>query len=391
MVGSNADIRGPIIANVAIGSVSLTNGSIVNTVVGNLGTFAQGAFINNKYTLLEPATGFSIGSLNITGDGGILGASIIAGRFGSINVDGYGILSSQIFATNSTGASGSITAGGLGLRFDNIDVGGTLGSIKATGNGRVLSIADFNKRVLQTNKHRKFDAYNGRTLSGSNDLNRMFGTSRTLTKISGATNAGVVQDTQIIGEGNLTSLSAYAIASADTDTSLSSAAFPMRIVLANGIGTIHTTSGINGLKIRTGSLDSLEVGTNLQRADIGVAGEIKSIDVGKTIRGTTNIVAQGGNGVIDAIVVRGGLYGIVNATSRIGSIAADVIGATISAGSIGGVLVNLDVLDGSTIRAGRAIDRVIIGRDFQDGAKIDSTGIRVFRVGGTNAGTVVKH
>ena len=393
VVGSNADIRGPVIANLSIGSISLNNGSIVNTVIGNLGTFAQGAFVNNSYTVIEPLTGFSIGSISVTGDGGILGASIVAGRFGQINVDGYGILATNIFSTNSTGASGSITAGGMGLRFDNIDIGGTVGSITATGNGRVLSVSDFNPRVVQSNKHHKFDVYNGRSLASTNDLNRLFTTTRTQPKLRGATNAGVIQDTQITGEGNLTSLSAYAIGtSAAASIPLSSSAFPMRIVLANGIGSIKTIAGISGLQVRSGSLGSMDVGGNLQRASIGIAGEIGTIAVGGTLRGTTSILAQGGNGVIGAVVVKGELDGFINANRSIGTIAADVIGGQIAtSGAIKRVGVTLDVLDGATIRAGRAITRTIIGRNFEAGATIDASDFGVFRVGGTNAGTVINH
>lgn len=392
--GVNADIRGPVVSARTIGTISLNNGSIVNTAVGTFTSFDQVLYTVSSTQVNDPNGAFALSNLTITGNGGILGSTLAAGSFGQVNVGGYGILDTNIFATATGTRNGSITAGGLGIRFSNINIGSSIGSVNATGNGRVLSIASFNPTVQQTGaaRRRRFDAYSGRTLSGANDLNRLFGTTRSSPTLSGATNAGVIQDTTIVGLGDLGSVNAYAIGSANTERDIGSSLFPMRIVFANSIGTVTTTSSITGLQLRSGSLAKLNVGANLQRASIGIAGTIGDISVGKTLRGTATILAQGGNGSINSIVVRGGLYGTVNANRSIGTIAADVIGSTIATGgSIQKLLADNDILSGSNIRAGKTIGRAIIGRNFEDGATIDSSGIDVFRVGGTNAGTVIKH
>lgn len=391
LTGVDADIRGPVVSTGIIGTINLTNGSIVNTFVGTPTSFDQALFTARRFTVQEAGTAFALNSLNLFGDGGIIGSSIAAGSFGTIRVDGFGILGSSIAATATGRPNGAISAGGFGIRMSNITVGSSVDTVEATGNGRVLSVSDYNGRVQQTGgaRRRRFDAFSGRTLDYSNDLNRFFGTSRTTPRISGITNSGVIGSSNIAGNGNLGTLSAYSIVTSDTETGLDSSRFPMRVVFANTIGTINVANSISGLQLRSGGLSALNVGENIQRASIGVAGELGEINVGRTVRGTTSILTQGGNGRLGSIVVRGGLYGSINANAGIGTIAAGLIGSTIAtSGAIGRIGVTDDVISGSTIRARRAIDRIDIGGNFEQGATIDAADIGRFRVAGNNQGTV---
>ena len=401
VVGNNADIRGPIVANNFINSIVLTDGSIVNTRIGTLsGTtpevgFAQGSYTATGLLLSDPSSnlGFALNQVLIHGNGGIMGSDLEFGNFANVTVEGYGIIGSEIGSTASNNTDGQIVANGFGIRASTLDVGGSIRTITAAGNGRVLSTASYNSRVNQSGGTRRlrFDPYSGRLLSGLNDLNRYFGTSRTSPRLSGSTNAGVIADTQIVGNGTLGTLNAYAFSTADTTTTVTSPAFPNRLSFSSNIGTINIAHTISGLQLRTGKLDTVNVGTNLQRADIRVSGEIGAINVGGTIRGSTNIVAQNGNGQIGSIVVKGGLYGTITSRGQIGTIGADTIGAQIISTSAGITRVGVtnDVLTGSLIQASRTINRIIIGGDFQNDATIQARDIGVFRVGGANLGDVI--
>ena len=95
---------------------------------------------------------------------------------------------------------------------------------------------------------------------------------------------------------------------------------------------------------------------------------------------------------IGSITVKGGLYGTILSDSTIGSIAAGSYGATLdTSGAIGKIGIDGDVLSGSRIRTGKAIDRLIITGDLQEGAVIDAQSIGVLRIGGHRAGTITTH
>ena len=397
VVGNDADIRGPVVSLGVINSIVLTNGSIVNARIGTLGTFESALFNAGIRSLTDPSSnlGFALNQILIRGNGGIIGSDLAFGNFSNITVEGFGIIGTTIASTASNNIDGQIVANGFGIRSSNIDVGTSIRTVTAAGNGRVLSTASYNQRVNQSGGPRRlrYDPYSGRLLGGTNDLNRFFGTTRTSPRLSGATNAGVIADTRMTGSGTLGTLNAYAISTADLDTPIGSALlFPNRIAFSSNIGNVNVTHTISGLQLNTGKLDNLTVGTNLQRATIGVAGEIGSINVGGTIRGTTTINAQNANGRIGSLVVRGGLYGTVTSRGQIGSIAADTIGAQITstAGGISRIGVNGSILSGSFISASQTIDRVIIGGDFENDATIRARDIKVFRVAGDNLGDLIE-
>ncbi|MGN6627497.1 MAG: hypothetical protein ACTHLN_12845, partial [Tepidisphaeraceae bacterium] len=148
VVGENADIRGYIASEGKIDNIRLNNGSLLGAKIVTSSTIAQAAFTNHQITVNDteyvegqsdtptgvlvlppniPIAGtvldYSLGSINVSGSGGILGTEIAVGDFNQINAGGFGIVSSYIAGTATFNPDNAINAGGLGIRASYIDVG----------------------------------------------------------------------------------------------------------------------------------------------------------------------------------------------------------------------------------------------------------------------------
>jgi hypothetical protein len=357
ITGNNADIRGDIISGGRILGINLTNGSLINTqvmIIVSNGTTTTGfgsvtypdwaaarqnSPFNGGVQIPHTATSsfspqFDISSININGNGGVIGSVIQSYNMGNINVGGFGIINSVINAPFD-GRLNSLTVGGYGLRTDNIGTGATIGSINATGNGSELATTSLDPGVRQSQSQPidpffsgAFDPFSGKELTSENDIDAALGTSSATPIITGVTETGVIQDTEISGSTSLGSLTAQMIrasvvgdTSNPTDpTSPANPSFPMEIDFGNNIGSITTRGVINGLRVVSGTLKSFNPGSDVLGLFLQTSGKINKLSIKGSLAGNSVINASGTNGGINKITIAHDLVGTINVQNNVSSI-----------------------------------------------------------------------
>ncbi|HVT80544.1 MAG TPA: hypothetical protein VHM90_07800, partial [Phycisphaerae bacterium] len=140
VAGNNADIRGSIVSTDSIGTVTLTDGSIINSQIAvfSAWTMIEAAFNGNGITLPARSTNidrpvYVLDSISIAGKGGILASAIWGSSINDITVgsSGFGILDTDIQGVD-IGTINSITAGGWGL-INSVVNDARVNKINATG------------------------------------------------------------------------------------------------------------------------------------------------------------------------------------------------------------------------------------------------------------------
>lgn len=352
--GNNADIRGDIISGGRILGINLTNGAIINSqiaVIVSNGTTTAGGVTYPDWAAArqnDPIGGFEIphtptssfspqydvASINLSGNGGIIGSLIESYNMGNINVSGFGIVGSFINAPFD-GRINSLTVGGYGLRTDNIGQGASIGTINVTGNGSNLPVTSVTPSVRQSETqpidqyfNTAFDPFSGLQLSVENDINAALGTSIATPVIQGVTDTGVIEDTDISGSTSLNSLTVQTIrASQVGDTSDPSdpsspanPAFPMQIVFGNNIGSIVTRGIINGLRLVTGTIKKFTPGSDVLALNMTTSGKINNLQIKGSLAGDSIINATGTNGGINKITIAHDLVGSIHVSNNVSSI-----------------------------------------------------------------------
>lgn len=414
IIGRDADIRGTIGSEGSIEDIFLSNGSIINATIGTPETLDQLVPFNYLFTVVDteevvvPTTGgggtpttpttptpfkvaYGIGTLRVTGNGGIIGSYVITSDFNNISVGGFGILGSIIQSFAKFNANNSITADGLGIRGTFIEASTSLNSLKAKGTGSVLNVNNFSASVLQSASRRKFDAYSGRRLAGGNDLHKYLGTSRGTPAISGVTNSGIIENVTATGALDLGSVDAFMIRDGVNNTTpVTSTRYPMRLSFANSTGKIKTLSSINGLQLRTGRLESINAGGDLFETSVRVSGKIKSVTVGRALRASSSIEARGPEGAIGSLFVRRGMLGTLYTSRGIDKMdVGDLAGTSSILGKLVELTVQDDVLSGTYLRATQGIGKLFVGDDVEAGATISARSFGEITILGTNSGNVV--
>jgi len=400
ITGNNADLSGVIYASNQIQTISINNGSLIGARILVATGVDQASFLQRGFTLTDtqtetvPTTGtgtarpapihYSIGRINII-NGGILGSQILGGDFNTISVSkGFGIFSSSLRFVAQFNSNGAVITDGMGIRDTTISAGASLNIIEAKGMGEVLDARSWGNRILQSER-RRFDANTGRLLNATYDLHRYLGTSRSNSKISGITNAGLIEDSIIQGSADLGSVNAYMIRARSPDVAPSSGSFPMRITFANSTNKITATSAISGLGLSTGRINQLSSGGNMERTSVQVAGRAKVIAVGGNLRGSSTINVSGPEGFLDRLFVRRGMFGTVNVKRTIGSLEFGSQGGSVQGSeNITNVRVTGDVLTGSFTRAARTIGTLFVGGDVQSGAVIQARNIGTTTIVGSD-------
>ncbi|HWE02259.1 MAG TPA: polymer-forming cytoskeletal protein [Tepidisphaeraceae bacterium] len=364
------DIRGNLVSNVAFEGISISGGSIINSVIG---VFAPGAptlvlpvqtatfgnytgtmvsatwnagfqtssiegGTNALTTFLSPITNpiYDLGNVSVSGNGGIIGSDIRATHIGAVGAHGgFGIISTSI-STTGAGTLASLYADGYGLRDDSFDGGASVGSITANGNGTNVSTQIFSSdvRISQSNS---FDPYFGFAPDDLTDIDVALGATAAA-PTNADTQTGVIKDSSFDGSRDLGSVRAYLI----TATYPNSTNFDF----ANSIGTVTSTSDMINTNFITGRIDTFAPGGNLNNFSLTVSGTMRSLKIHGNVEGNSAIVAGGINGVIGSIVVNGSVQGTIKAARKItsaniignltGAVTAPIIGALKIGGSING-------------------------------------------------------
>jgi hypothetical protein len=437
---NGSDIRGDIVSNGDAGG--LTAPEIISTITGNVipSKVTHGLFINqidvggggsivdaNIYTTttaiqasqpyVESTTGyviqsagatvnpnpanadFGIGSIAVSGTGGIIGSDFLNAGIGSIGVSGFGIITSE-FSTINASVIGNISAAGYGIRSSSIVGQNSVESITAEGNGKELAVTNFPASVRQSESGSTTDIFSGQPIDAYDDLDMFLGTSAAKPKRRNATERGVIADVDITGTQSLGSLTAWRLVgnTAQTATTpaqrfaaLTAPAVGTTLSFASHIGSIKITESTSGAHITTGSLNSFSTGMNLSKTIFNVAGEIKSLTAG-FISGGSHINATGPDGVIDYLATTGGNNGNINATVDIGEIlvGGDLDSINLSSGgNLNELLVQGNVDSQASVFVDRTLGKLLIKRNLLGGSVIQARAITTKSIGGATNGNII--
>jgi hypothetical protein len=366
----------------AIGLIQLNNGSIINAEIATIVNIASPGptFFDNFVTtsifdvtnattpFIGPDPGeapfaspyiYEIGSIVVSGQGGIIGADIECTNIGPIVVTGgaFGLLNS-IVNSEDLGRIAGISASGYGIRDTTISQCGYLGQVVATGSGALISVLNYPISVRESDvPDLSVDPNFGMPPGPLTDLNAELGTTALQPNIPGVTDTGVIQDSVLEGQESFAGLIAQKVRTAmpvfsstisEPTTPVANIPvigvdFPMEINFALGIGPILIYQETDGLQITTGHLTVFHPSSSVSRVGISVAGMINSLRIvgnfGQYITDPQTGVAMpdsyisagGPSGTIGNLIVTGNLNGTVSATGTIGSI---FVGRDVQAGII---------------------------------------------------------
>jgi hypothetical protein len=389
-------------------------------VLGLLQTDFTGSYITSPNTVLSSdsaATLYATGSVDISGNGGIIGSLLAFGGLDTLDVGGFGVLNSDL-ATTSSNVFNAIDVGGYGIRSSIFTGANTVNSVDVSGNGKELSVTRFPSKVRQSETSGvTTDAWSGLPLSAFNDLDLNLGTSAKNSTRKGSTESGVLEDSVFDGQFKFGSLKAWRILGAGpattslssiTDTANGSSTLlltntlaktlaqlinpviPMEIDFPNAVGTISVTESTTNLGVTTGTLDGFSSGRNVVGSDFQVAGEIKRFTAG-FINGSTHVSANGPDGLIDYLATTGNMNGNINASVGIGEIVAgqNLNSLNIdSAGNLDELLVDNNVQSKASIVVSKTLGKLIIKHNLLGGSTIQAGKIGSRNIGGVTNGNI---
>jgi hypothetical protein len=422
----------PVVSNATTGayinSIDLSDGgSIIGAEIFTTTTLAQApqpfGFTATGYLVTQPNTAvngntsvskFAIGTISLTGDGGIIGSVFREGGIDAVSVAGFGIFNSDFVCTNID-VVGNISAAGYGIRSCTIEGQNSVQSIAAVGSGHELSVTHYSTSVRQSESGATADAYSGDPLDVYDDLDKVLGVSLKQTTRKGSTEAGVIADTTITGTFGLGSVTAWRIVgnvlppttttttttttgTTTTTTTPSQtlaeliAPLPtMEIVVANNIGTIAVAENTTNLTVTTGTLNSFSSAGNVFGTDITVAGQIKRITAG-FFNGSTHIFAQGPDGIIDYLATTGSLNANINASVGIGEILVNgnLDSTTLdSGGNLDELYVKGNVQKYASVIVARTLGKLVIRRNLLGGSTIQAGALTSRNIGGVTNGNII--
>jgi hypothetical protein len=392
--GLGSDIRGDIVSNTGIGQINLNGGSIVNadimviaasagaatTDTGGTGgtggtdlpasTFTGADFLgSNEFAgnvvirQGKDANGNvfgNIGSINITGIGGIIGMLAEANNIGNTTVSGgFGIFNS-IYSTLGNGRIGAVSATGFGIRGVTFDGGQSVQSLTSIGQGRA-SVLGFSPTVRFSDVTGS-DPYSGMNFNELNDINRVLLTSAAVPVIRGNSNRGVIDNTSIRVSRDVAVIDASQLRN-------------VLFNVPNLIGTVHTRDYVVDASITAGRIDTISIGGDTTRMNFNVSGPVGLAAFGKSFRGSSSLIAGGPAGTIGTLIVKGSLYGNISASKGIGTI--DVrkhVGSfNIHSGTkIDHFFVGGSMVAGTHVTVDGTLAELIVGGDVLDGAIIEA-------------------
>jgi hypothetical protein len=336
------DIRGPIVVGGnpgagnnpvdgdTITSISLNGGAIIGSYIGVTSNFNTWRSNTTTVTLPEAiaddpndtnsadanALHYEIGQIKLKGAGGVIGTLIEADDVGPITVSGgFGVLNSDIESAGDNRFAG-INATGYGIRDTTISGFADVTSLVAQGTGKPISTNGFTPSVLISHgKSNVMDPFTHTVANAQTDLYRYLGTTLKSPIKKSISATGVIQDVNVQADGNLDEVSAYQIRHRNP-------LGVMNFAIGQNVGSIVTTGAVDGLTLSGDSLKQFTTGNNVDNTSIDISGPIKTVSIGGTLKGSSEVSALGAEGTLGTLTTKRGLYADVHATVSIGSIIA---------------------------------------------------------------------
>ncbi|HEX3358040.1 MAG TPA: hypothetical protein VHS31_13795, partial [Tepidisphaeraceae bacterium] len=336
------DIRGPIqvggntgagsnpVDGRTLTSISLNGGAIIGAYIGDTANFNDWRTNSGARTFVETvaddpndtnvndanALHFEIGQIKLKGAGGIIGTRIEGGDIGPISVNGgFGVLNSLILSAGDNRFAG-ITTTGFGIRDTTISGMEDVTQLIAEGTGKPLSTNGFTPSVLISHgKSNVMDPFTGTVANAQTDLYRYLGTTLKSPIKKSISASGVIQDVVVQADGNLDKVSAYQIRHRNSLSAMS-------LAIGQNVGSIVTTGAVDGLLLSGDSLKQFTTGNNVDNTSIDISGPIKNVNIGGTLKGSSEVSALGAEGTLASLTTKRGLYADIHATVSIGSIVA---------------------------------------------------------------------
>ncbi len=331
VTGSNADIRGSIVTQRFIGTVSLTNGSIINSFVASFSALNMATplvtvpFQTPDFTVDIDHPIYNISSINIQGTpgagGGIIGAVIVGGSINSILVgpNGFGLFESDIIGV-SHGTINSREVGGYGIRGVSIN-DARVNLISATGSGAKAPLSNYSP-AIRTSLLSQFNPSTGKTQSIVDDVaDWILGDGITQRVVEPeepsvdreSFTTGVQELVFASGEDRLGNVLAY-------DVVDSSYTFP------DATGVISIRNNVDDVEFITGKVTSITILDNASNFDMVAAGAIGPVLIDgdftpgtmNFITGVSQIIAKGASGNIASFTDKGNFDAFVSAEGTLG-------------------------------------------------------------------------
>ena len=366
-----ADIRGGIASGSRIGSIRLTNASLINADVmvitplsdsrrlptvrafpggggtsrqpvyqiGSISTEGSGTTATSSGTTTTTATGKKARRIRKdlrgkTGGGttpkptppAYLPGGIIGTFIGGYNIQtikesgGFGILNTTVW-TSPAGTLDRVQADGYGIRGCELDGGIRINNIVALGDGSLLPVTNFSASV-RTSEIAGGDPNAPVAANRTTDLYEFLEIPTSKPSVVGVTDSGVISDLAADALRDLGLLQAFRFEGgtpvASTTGKLTTPFSTLNF--ANSIKAIKITQDMSDVQIVTGALPTFSVGRDVLNLDMTVAGPIKTLTVGRDFNNKSRIRAIGPDGSIGTITIGRNMAGTISAERKIGKI-----------------------------------------------------------------------
>ncbi len=386
------DVRGTVTRTLpavrGIGAITLSNGAIIDSDI-LVADFADALETHQTTIRLVNAdldnNANNINQISLSGNGGIIGATIGGANVGEIEVNGgFGVIDSAFRFVAATKFEG-IDTDGYGIRSSDFTGGNTVDHINVRGTGKVLDTRSYTASVRQSESS-GFDAFTGRAIAIYNDLHTFLGTSKAKPKNTFRSIAGTIDDTLFTGAQTLNTLSAWAMRGSDQTTDIPT----LQFAFAQNVNSFHVTSYADGLNFTTGTVGNMSIG-NLANALITVSGLFQSLSA-SNIKASSTIRITGSEGRLQSLVTKRAMFGNLNVATKIDliHIGTDLGSTTLSSSNdIGTVLIDGSILNGATLRAADEIASLNIGKNIESGGTVRARRISAQNIKGIVRGRIV--
>lgn len=397
----NGDDRGMIISTIGQMGLTVINGSLQQAVVGNFSRFDY-AQARSLRTNTPGTTGpftrptLDLVSINIKGNGGIIGTSMVGQHIGTISTSdtGFGIFDS-IVTVLGDGTINSVSAGGYGLRNTTISGGATTGSIIARGDGTNLPVTNFPSNLRYSETGAQFDPVTGQSINELSDISFFLGTTAATPRIDGTTESGVIEDTSVTGSRDVGTVTAWSIRGrslANASNSVLALGGVTTFNVANSVNNINVVGPVDGLTIVTGRTSKYRFGGDVGNLSMTIAGPIGDVVFNSSLLGSSEVVAQGPSGRIKSVTVHGNMSGTISAVRDIGKVTIDgsmtglIHGATLNtlklSGGIGNGSLTIDTnvgtiqttgdlgLPGNTLTINGSLKKLQVGKNLNTNVSV---------------------